>query len=729
MTTLCYSLHRVDLQRIPVIFRFLLSACPAGKEAFAAGRILWYYKLITEIPSKRGKQTMLELEQAKKRVQELRGLIDYNNHLYYDQDAPELEDFQYDALTRELRELEAAYPELVTPDSPTQRVGGAPSSRFAKVTHAVKMESLLDAFSYEELRDFDRRVRDAGVEPEYVVEIKIDGLSCSLEYENGQLVRASTRGDGVVGEDVTENVRAIRSIPKTLKGDNPPAYLEVRGEVYMPHDVFQKLCEEQELQGAAPFKNPRNAAAGSLRQKDPKVTGSRGLRIFLFNVQQVRGVELTSHAQSLDYLRALGLPVSPRYHLVRGIDAAITEIEQIGQERAALGFDMDGAVIKVDSFAQRRQLGSTAKFPRWAIAFKYPPEVKETRLLDIEINVGRTGVLTPTASFEPVTLAGTTVSRATLHNEDFIKTLGLHIGDMVYVEKGGEIIPKISGVEQSPGSIRGQKVEFVKTCPVCGATLVKYEGESAYYCPNDSACPPQIKGKIIHFITRKAMNIDGLGPETVELFYNKGLIKDVADLYDLTEDRLIGIDRIAERSARKIITSIGQSKSVPFSRVLFALGIRFVGETTAKRLATELHSIDRIMAATLPELMSVTDVGEKIAQSIISFFKDGHNLSIVSRLRDKGLRMSEDSAPKPNGNSLAGMTIVISGVFQKHSRDEYKKIIEDNGGTNTSSISRKTSFVLAGENMGPQKRAKAEELGVRIVDEEEFLAMIENNQD
>ena len=346
---------------------------------------------------------MLELEQAKKRVQELRGLIDYNNHLYYDQDAPELEDFQYDALTRELRELEAAYPELVTPDSPTQRVGGAPSSRFAKVTHAVKMDSLLDAFSYEELRDFDRRVRDAGVEPEYVVEIKIDGLSCSLEYENGQLVRASTRGDGVVGEDVTENVRAIRSIPKTLKGDNPPAYLEVRGEVYMPHEVFQQLCEEQELQGAAPFKNPRNAAAGSLRQKDPKVTGSRGLRIFLFNVQQVRGVELTSHAQSLDYLRALGLPVSPRYHLVRDIDAAITEIEQIGQERAALGFDMDGAVIKVDSFAQRRQLGSTAKFPRWAIAFKYPPEVKETRLLDIEINVGRTGGTWPSS---PAAAAG-----------------------------------------------------------------------------------------------------------------------------------------------------------------------------------------------------------------------------------------------------------------------------------------------------------------------------------
>ena len=376
---------------------------------------------------------MMELEQAKKRAEELRAIIEYNNRLYYDQDAPELEDFQYDALTRELRELEAAYPELVTPDSPTQHVGGTPSSRFAKVTHAVKMESLLDAFSYDELRDFDRRVRDAGIEPEYVVEIKIDGLSCSLEYENGKLVRASTRGDGVVGEDVTENVRAIRSIPKTLQG--APEYLEVRGEVYMPHAAFQKLCEEQELQGAAPFKNPRNAAAGSLRQKDPKITGSRGLSIFIFNVQQIRGVELTTHAGSLDYLKGLGLPVSPRYHVVHTIEEAIAEIEQIGQGRAGLDFDMDGAVIKVNDFAQRTQLGSTAKFPRWAIAFKYPPEVKETRLLQIEIAVGRTGVLTPTASFEPVFLAGTTVSRATLHNEEFIRQFGLCIGDTIQVRK------------------------------------------------------------------------------------------------------------------------------------------------------------------------------------------------------------------------------------------------------------------------------------------------------
>lgn len=386
----------------------------------------------------------MELEQAKKRVEELRAVIEKNNRLYYDQDAPELEDFEYDALTRELKELEAQFPQLVTASSPTQKVGGTASSKLPKVTHAVKMESLLDAFSYDELRDFDRRVREAGIEPEYVVEIKIDGLSCSLEYENGELVRASTRGDGVVGEDVTANVRAIRSIPKKLK--DAPEFLEVRGEVYMPHGAFQKLCAEQELQGAAPFKNPRNAAAGSLRQKDAKITGSRGLSIFVFNVQQIRGKTLTKHAESLDYLKSLGLPVSPRYHIVHDIEQAIAEIEQIGQHRAKLDFDMDGAVIKVNDFAQRDLMGSTNKFPRWAIAFKYPPEVKETTLRSIEVAVGRTGVLTPTACFDPVFLAGTTVARATLHNEDFIHQFGLCIGDTIQVRKAGDIIPEVIGV-------------------------------------------------------------------------------------------------------------------------------------------------------------------------------------------------------------------------------------------------------------------------------------------
>ena len=417
----------------------------------------------------------MELEQAQKRVEELRAVIERNNRLYYDQDAPELEDFEYDALTRELKALEAQFPQLITPTSPTQKVGGTPSGRFTKVTHAVKMESLLDAFSYDELRDFDRRIRDAGIEPEYVVEIKIDGLSCSLEYENGELVRASTRGDGVVGEDVTQNVRAIKRIPKTLK--NAPEFLEVRGEVYMPHEAFQKLCAEQELQGAAPFKNPRNAAAGSLRQKDAKITGSRGLSIFVFNVQQIRGKELTRHSDSLDYLKSLGLPVSPRYHVVHDIEQAIAEIEQIGQNRSKLDFDMDGAVIKVNDFAQRDQMGSTNKFPRWAIAFKYPPEVKETTLRSIEVAVGRTGVLTPTACFDPVFLAGTTVARATLHNEDFIRQFGLCIGDTIQVRKAGDIIPEVIGVTRRAED--AQPYEMPTVCPSCGAPVVHLEDEAA----------------------------------------------------------------------------------------------------------------------------------------------------------------------------------------------------------------------------------------------------------
>ena len=460
----------------------------------------------------------MELEQARKRVEELRAVIEKNNRLYYDQDAPELEDFEYDALTRELKELEAQYPELVTAASPTQHVGGTPSGRFQKVTHAVKMESLLDAFSYDELRDFDRRVRDAGIEPEYVVEIKIDGLSCSLEYENGELVRASTRGDGVVGEDVTANVRAIKKIPKKLK--NAPEFLEVRGEVYMPHEAFRHLCAEQELQGAAPFKNPRNAAAGSLRQKDAKITGSRGLSIFVFNVQQVRGKELSTHAESLDYLKSLGLPVSPRYHIVHDIEDAIREIEQIGQNRSKLDFDMDGAVIKVNDFAQRAQMGSTNKFPRWAIAFKYPPEVKETTLRSIEVAVGRTGVLTPTACFDPVFLAGTTVARATLHNEDFIRQFGLCIGDTIQVRKAGDIIPEVIGVVHHPED--AAPYQMPEVCPSCGAPVVHLEDEAALRCVNPE-CPAQSLRNIIHFASRDAMDIDGLGTAVATQLVDKGL--------------------------------------------------------------------------------------------------------------------------------------------------------------------------------------------------------------
>ena len=660
---------------------------------------------------------MLDLEQAKKRVAELCAVIDYNNRLYYDQDAPELEDFQYDALTRELRELETAYPELVTPDSPTQHVGGTPSSRFAKVTHAVKMESLLDAFSYDELRDFDRRVRDAGVEPEYVVEIKIDGLSCSLEYEDGKLIRASTRGDGVVGEDVTENVRAIRSIPKTLEG--APAYLEVRGEIYMPHAAFQKLCEEQELQGAAPFKNPRNAAAGSLRQKNPKITGSRGLAIFIFNVQQIRGAEVTTHAGSLDYLKGLGLPVSPRYHIVHTIDEAIAEIEEIGQERAELGFDMDGAVIKVNNLAQRERLGSTAKFPRWAIAFKYPPEIKETRLLDIEVAVGRTGVLTPTASFEPVFLAGTTVSRATLHNEEFIRQLGLCIGDTIQVRKAGEIIPEVIGVTaHAEGAVPYQMPEI---CPSCGAPVVHLADEAALRCVNPE-CPAQSLRNLIHFASRDAMDIDGLGVAVCTQLVDRGLVRSAADLYTLTREQLLTLDKFKDKSADNLMQAISKSKENNLDRLLFGLGIRNIGYKAAALLAEHFGTMQAVRDADVEALCAIDGFGEIMAQSVVEFFAKEGTADLIGRLAELGVNMKWTGEAR--SDRFAGKTFVVTGTLASLSRKEAEELIVKNGGKASGSVSKKTAYVVAGEAAG-SKLDKANALGIPVLSESEFLAMME----
>ena len=660
---------------------------------------------------------MMELEQARQRAQELRRVIEYNNRLYYDQDAPQLEDFQYDDLMRELRQIEAEYPQLVTPDSPTQHVGGTPSGRFAKVAHTVKMESLLDAFSYDELRDFDRRVRDAGIQPQYVVEIKIDGLSCSLEYENGQLVRASTRGDGEVGEDVTPNVRAIRSIPKTLK-EGAPAYLEVRGEVYMPHKAFQKLCEEQELQGAAPFKNPRNAAAGSLRQKDPKVTGSRGLGIFIFNVQQVRGMELTSHAASLDYLKQLGLPVSPRYHLVDNIENAIAEIEQIGTERAALGFDMDGAVIKVDSLAQRTQLGSTAKFPRWAIAFKYPPEVKETKLLDIEVAVGRTGVLTPTASFEPVTLAGTTVSRATLHNEDFIRQLGLCIGDTIQVRKAGEIIPEVIGV--TAHAPEAQPWQMPAVCPSCGAPVAHLADEAALRCVNPE-CPAQALRNLIHFASRDAMDIDGLGVAVCTQLVDRGLVRSAADLYTLTREQLLTLDKFKDKSADNLLAAIAHSKENNLDKLLFGLGIRNIGDKAAALLAGHFGTMEAVAAATAEQICEIDGFGAVMAQSVVEFFAREGTADLVRRLAAQGVNMRWQGQVRTD--KLAGKTIVVTGTLPTLSRKEAEAMIVQNGGKASSSVSKKTAYVLAGEAAG-SKLDKARQLGVPVLSEAEFLSMI-----
>lgn len=659
----------------------------------------------------------MELEQAQKRVEELRAVIEKNNRLYYDQDAPELEDYQYDALTRELRELEAAFPQLVSETSPTQHVGGTASSRFAKVTHAVKMESLLDAFSYEELRDFDRRVRDAGIQPEYVVEIKIDGLSCSLEYENGTLVRASTRGDGLVGEDVTTNVMAIRRVPKQLK--DAPEYLEVRGEVYMPHQAFQKLCAEQELQGAAPFKNPRNAAAGSLRQKDAKVTAGRGLSIFVFNVQQIRGKTLSSHAESLDYLKSLGLPVSPRYHVVRDIEDAIQEIEQIGQNRAKLDFDMDGAVIKVNAFDQRGLLGSTNKFPRWAIAFKYPPEVKETTLRSIEVAVGRTGVLTPTACFDPVFLAGTTVGRATLHNEDFIRQLGLCIGDSIQVRKAGDIIPEVIAVTAHAQD--AQPYQMPAVCPSCGAPVVHLEDEAALRCVNPE-CPAQALRNIIHFASRDAMDIDGLGTAVATQLVSKGMVHSAADLYILKLEQLLTLDKFKEKSATNLLQAIQHSKQNNLDKLLFGFGIRNIGDKAAALLAEHFGSIQAIREATAEQIGEIDGFGGVMAQSVLEFFAKEGTADLVHRLADCGVNMQWKGEPK--GDKLAGKTLVVTGTLETLSRSEAEALIVKNGGKASGSVSKKTSYVVAGAAAG-SKLTKAQALGVPVLTEQEFLAMLE----
>ena len=631
----------------------------------------------------------MELEQAKKRVEELRAVIEKNNRLYYDQDAPELEDFEYDALTRELKELEAQYPELVTPASPTQHVGGTPSGRFAKVTHAVKMESLLDAFSYDELRDFDRRVRDAGIEPEYVVEIKIDGLSCSLEYENGELVRASTRGDGVVGEDVTANVRSIKKIPKKL-----------------------------ELQGAAPFKNPRNAAAGSLRQKDAKITGSRGLSIFVFNVQQVRGKELTTHAESLDYLKSLGLPVSPRYHIVHDIEDAIKEIEQIGQNRSKLDFDMDGAVIKVNDFAQRDLMGSTNKFPRWAIAFKYPPEVKETTLRSIEVAVGRTGVLTPTACFDPVFLAGTTVARATLHNEDFIRQFGLCIGDTIQVRKAGDIIPEVIGVVHHPENAEPYQMPTV--CPSCGAPVVHLEDEAALRCVNPE-CPAQSLRNIIHFASRDAMDIDGLGTAVATQLVEKNLVHSAADLYDLTLEQLLTLEKFKEKSATNLLHAIENSKQNNLDKLLFGFGIRNIGDKAAALLAEHFGTLEAIREADIEKISEIDGFGGVMGQSVVEFFAKDGTTDLIHRLADAGVNMTWKGEPK--GDKLAGMTLVVTGTLETLSRNEAEALIVKNGGKASGSVSKKTAYVVAGTAAG-SKLTKAQALGVPVLTEEEFLAML-----
>ncbi|MDD6284227.1 MAG: NAD-dependent DNA ligase LigA [Firmicutes bacterium] len=658
------------------------------------------------------------MQDISQRVRELREQLNYHNRKYYVEDNPEISDFEYDSMLRELENLEAEHPELITSTSPTQRVGGKVSGKFEPVEHAVVMESLQDAFSYDELREFDRRVRAEAPDAVYSVEPKIDGLSVSLEYENGRLVRGSTRGDGRTGENVTANLRTVMSIP--LEIDNAPEFLEVRGEVYMPRSSFLKLVERQENEGETPAKNPRNAAAGSLRQKDPAIAGSRGLDIFLFNVQQTTYDGLTGHIQSLDYLRSLGLKTLPFYTRCDTFDEVLAEVKRIGDSRGSLPFDIDGAVIKVDDFALREKMGSTAKFPRWAIAYKYPPEEKQTVLRKIEINVGRTGALTPTAVFDTITLAGTSVSRAVLHNQDFIAEKDIRIGDTIVVRKAGDIIPEVvSSVSHADNS---QPYEMPRFCPSCHAPVFRDEDEAALRCTN-AECPAQLMRHLIHFVSRDAMDIEGLGEAVIEQLVGAGLISTPADIYRLSAEDIAGLERMGDKSAANIMAAIEQSKQNNLSRLIFALGIRHVGQKAAKLLAEHFGNMDAVMSADESEISSISGFGEIMAQSVHEFFSLPQTADYIARLRRCGLNMTEPDSKV--SDTLAGLTVVVTGTLPTLGRNEANALIESHGGKAASSVSKKTSYVLAGEAAG-SKLTKANELGIPVIDEETFLKMIKD---
>ena len=659
----------------------------------------------------------------KEEIESLRAELDLHNYKYYVLNLPEISDKDFDMLMHRLQQLESEHPDCYDPNSPTMRVGSDINKDFVQVEHEYPMLSLGNTYSISEVEEFYGRVSKSLDEDfEICCELKFDGTSISVIYENGNLLRAVTRGDGVKGDDVTDNVKTIRTIPLKVKGNYPQRF-EMRGEVLMPWEVFEKLNAEREALEEPLFANPRNAASGTLKLQNSAEVASRGLDAYLY---YMLGDDLPhdGHYENLQEARKWGFKISDAIRKCKSVDEIKEYIDYWDKERKNLPVATDGIVLKVNSTRQQNELGHTSKFPRWAIAYKFQAERESTRLVSVDFQVGRMGTVTPVANLEPVKLAGTIVRRATLHNNDFMTSLDLHYGDTVYVEKGGEIIPKIVSVDMEkrlPGSC---KVEFIETCPVCGAKLVRYDNEVAYYCPNYMECPPQIKGRIEHFISRKAMNIDGLGPETIDLFYENGLINDVADLYHLKADEIAGLERFAERSAARVIKSIDDSKSVAYDRVIFAIGIRFVGETVAKKLARAFPSIDLLAAAGLQDLVSVDDIGERIAQSVVSFFHDMRNVNLIERLRNAGLQMKMDVDTEKASDKLKGKTIVISGVFKKHSRDEYKKMIEDNGGKNAGSISSKTSFVLAGDNMGPSKLEKANALGVKIINEEEFLDML-----
>lgn len=659
------------------------------------------------------------MDNIQKRIKELSELLDYHSKKYYVDDSPEISDFEYDRMLRELENLEAEYPQYLSPLSPTQRVGGKALDKFEPVTHEVLMESLQDAFSEEEIYDFDRRVSETVSGYDYVVEHKIDGLSVSLEYRNGDFVRGSTRGNGAVGEDVTQNLKTVKSIPLHLAEKLP--FLEVRGEVYISKDNFRKINEEREETEEPTFANPRNAAAGSLRQLDPKIAAKRKMDIFVFNIQQIEGHEIKTHIEGLRYLRKLGFKTILNDEVFPDIKSAFKRVLEIGEERGGLPFDIDGAVIKVNDLDMRKILGSTAKFPRWAIAYKYPPEQKETKLLDILVQVGRTGTVTPLAVLEPVHVAGTTVSRATLHNQDYIDEKDIKIGDTVIVQKAGDIIPEILEVKKDKRTGSEKSFHMPETCPVCGALVVREEGEAAYRCTG-AACPAQIMRNIIHFVSRSAMDIDGLGPAIIKQLLDNGLIKSAADLYYLKPEDVEKLDKMGKKSAANLMTSIENSKQNQLSRLITALGIRFVGAKASKVVAAEVKSMDALMKADIQTLTKIDEIGDVMAESITDYFREPQNLAFIERLREAGVNMTEQTE-ELSDTRFEGMTFVLTGTLEGFTRSEASEIIEKFGGKTSSGVSKKTTYVLAGSEAG-SKLDKANALGVTVISEDEFRDMI-----
>lgn len=667
----------------------------------------------------------MSYNQIQQQIEHLREQLNKHNYNYYILSKPEISDFEFDKLLKELNDLEEKYPEFDDPNSPTKRVGSDLTGEFTQIQHKYQMLSLANTYSDEEIKDFDARVfKGIGETPEYVCELKYDGTAIGLTYRNGRLVHAVTRGDGVVGDDVTSNVRTIKTIPLVLQGKDFPEEFEIRGEIFMPRKVFDDINAQREEEGDVPFANPRNAASGTLKLLDPTVVAQRKLDCFLYFILG-ENLPYNTHFENLNKAKEWGFKIPENNKLCKNVEEVLAFIRKWDNDRKKLPYDTDGVVIKVNSYQQQKVLGFTAKTPRWAIAYKYKAEQVNTELLSVDFQVGRTGAITPVANLKPIKLAGSTVKRASLHNADQIELLDIRIGDIVQVEKGGEIIPKIVGVDRSQRSLFSIPLKFIETCPECHTPLIKPEGEAKHFCPNQVGCPPQIKGRIVHFISRKALNIDGLGEETVELLYSKSLIKDIADLYLLRKEQLLNLERFAEKSADNAINSIEESKEIPFPRVLYGIGIRYVGETTARKLALHFGTIENIENASIEQLLEVEEVGDRIAQSIIEYFSNPITTNLIERLKMAGLQLKiDESLNQKVSDKLNGLSIVISGTFSRISRDELKELIQKHGGKNVSSVSASTSMLVAGDKIGPAKLEKAQKLGVKIVTEEEFFRLI-----